>query len=677
MELAQHLVERGIATMKDGVWLLPETLHGIALPDSLEQAIEARFVTLSLPARRLAQTLSLVTGLAPLELSELAQLARAQSGDGQVYAALDELGAAELVVQVGDRYVYRDQTVAGVVRGSLDAPAARALHARLAQLYLARAEVEVRYIAAHHLLCAGALDEACRVVEETHAPTDLSGLRSVFSRTRQGVELHEAVLLHLERTQASPRRLCRRRILLVDLAHAVDPALLRHAPAAIEQLMRDTGLVWRDELDPALPLGEIGRQCFERALRTWQATPEAARGQHPLRALQDLAMLCVSMCAAYTRMWDRRGLLELPAYLAPFLPIPAVALIHSLLGIAIASVVTGHNVAEQCRQALALLAEPLVGVDAVMQQSARALARYYLGLDAALSSDPGALEHAEFLEQFPTYAAPAWHVRSLYHACAGDLDTMEDCRRRMELFALRDVDSEQFLKVGQLYTMLIALRTADLLALQRTLGEIDAEAARFPGWQPWQRVARGGYHWLRGELALARVELEAGLAAAAPGEHSAWQQLAATHLQVLVDLEQYTLAGQLAEQVQAAITASDLRPAEPTELPIALALAEGHAGQLTRAIERIEHALEAVSGRAPGADLGLARLHEARARLALLQGDLAAFQPHADEAASHYRRLRRPGLVARLERLVQRAHAPAERKGPKTLRLAKPEGLPS
>ena len=544
------------------------------------------------------------------------------------------------------------------IRDHTDPTTRPALHRRIAEAYLRRNDVEVTYIAAYHLLHAGAAQEAYALVDVTRAPTELSGLRSLFSKSRPGIELHEAMLRYAEQSGASPRKVYRRRRLLLELAATADPALLRHAQAVVAQLEQDTGLVFLSELDPTLPLAVRGQQCVERALAVFEATPEARRGLHPLRALQELGNVAISLCGAYTRLWDCEGLLRLPALLQPFSTVRGLAIVLSLVKLAIESLVHGHEVADQRRAFIAELAQPVEGVDTAMQQSARAVITYYLALDVALVSDPAALAYADELERFPSYAALAWHVRSVYHGCSGDADELTRCQRRMELFALRDVENEQLLHVGLIYTLVLALRTEDLLALQRLLRGLELEAARSTGWLPWLRYCRGGYHWLRGELELARAEFEAGLSQVPPGSHTAWQQLATSLLQVLVDLGEHARAAELAREVEQAALALGLRPLEATELPIAFALVEAHSGGLGAAVARIERALDQVQARRTlQPDLGLGRLHETRARLALLSGERDVFNLHASVAASHYRLMRSPGLLARHERLMQRAQA--------------------
>lgn len=660
MDLAHHLVERGIARMRDGVWLLPESLRSVDLPDSVEQAVEARVDALSPAAGRIARSLALLTPFAPLTVAEIVDLAREGFAPGEIYAALDELVGAQILVSAGDTYVFKDRAVASSVRASLDATTAQALHHRLAAAYALRGDVELSFLTAHHLLRGGAPNKAYEVMSAVRAPTELAGLRSLFSRSRQGIALHEAMLEYAVHSEEPPRRIYRRRRTLVELAAVADASLLRHAPGALEQLKRDTGLSLLEGDELVLTGSARGVRCLERAHAMWEGTPDARRGLHPLRALQELGMITTSLCGAFTRGWDAVGLRSLPALLEPFLSVPGIAVTHAVVMLAIDSISGGHEVAEQRRRAIVTLGQPIEGVDTAMQQSARAAMKYYLGLDCAIVSDPAALEHADFVEQFPAYSALAWHVRSLYHACSGDARDMLDCQRRMELFALRDVDSEQFLQVGLVYTLLIAVRTDDLLTLQRMLGMVDDEAKRFPGWVPWRHVFRGGYHWLRGELSLARSELEAGLVLVQPGMHGAWQQLAAIHLHVLVELGEHALAGELAREIEAAAIAFALRPLEPSDLPIALAWAEANAGDVAGAVERIDRVLIEVDKRwrqdaITRPNLGLGRLHEARARLAMLQNDGPAFAQHAESCVAHYRQLKRPGLLARHERLVERS----------------------
>jgi hypothetical protein len=216
---------------------------------------------------------------------------------------------------------------------------------------------------------------------------------------------------------------------------------------------------------------------------------------------------------------------------------------------------------------------------------------------------------------------------------------------------LREGDIEIHLRVGIIYTLFGAVWAGDLLSLSRELPKPEVEAQRFPGWIPWRHYARGAHHALRAELSSACAEYEAGLRLVTPGEHQAWWPLAAAHLQVLVDLGQYERAGRVSRELTTTAAALGIEPYDTIAFEIALAMAEAHDARLVQAVVRIERALaSAVCEGRQG--LGLGMLHEAMARLALLSDDEARFATHVRLMGDCYQRLRRPGLLARYERLV-------------------------
>src|SRR5262249_11645431 len=123
------------------------------------------------------------------------------------------------------------------------------------------------------------------------------------------------------------------------------------------------------------------------------------------------------------------------------------------------------------------------------------------------------------------------YVRWLGHAFRGRADLAAKYRKYTELVGPDDVWRRRaclFIE-AELFTL-----TGDLPRLERTGGAIAEVAEQFPGWRAWLAAARAAIHRLRGELAAAQAELEAGLALAAPGEHRAWVNLAPALAEVLL-----------------------------------------------------------------------------------------------------------------------------------------------
>jgi tRNA A-37 threonylcarbamoyl transferase component Bud32 len=657
--LAQHLVSRKIARLMHGRWVLPDSLRDLDLPDSLEAAAAARFSALQPAAQHVALALSLVRPTGALGLAELVTLASGPLEPEGVYAALTELVGAQVITPVADSYAFNDDMLQRRLAAAEDSPQARALHRKLAHIYLERADNEIRALAAFHWLRGGAPNEAYAIMRDTAEPTQISGVRILFGKSRDGIELHRAMLQYAEANDAPPAELQRCRKVVIELAATCDPQLAdaQCASAALARLRIDTGLVFLDDTNPALELSTRTQQCLQRALRVWEQSSVHARGLHPITALQELGTIGAALSAAYVRSWDGAGLLALRPMLEPFTWIPGIALVHGLLEMVIHAVLRGDDVRPRRAALLKTLEAPIAAVDPVIHASAEAIVRYYQGLDEAVLGLPVALEHASFLDRLPSYAALAWHIRSIYQAVSGDGAELQACQRRMELFALREVDNDQHLRVGRVYavapTMLLA---DDLLSLERSLQFIESDAARFPGWRPWLHVARGFYHLLRGELGLARQQFDTGLAEMPGAEHCAWQHLSVGRVLVLTELGEHQAALEQARALQATVQQLQLQVREPHGVERAIALAEACAGLLEPATARLERALAQAEAQQLG-HLPLGALHDARAQVALMANDFSAFEQHAQALAEHYRRLNRPGLLARHERLLQRGRS--------------------
>jgi hypothetical protein len=373
---------------------------------------------------------------------------------------------------------------------------------------------------------------------------------------------------------------------------------------------------------------------------------------HPLEALVELGTIAAALSSLYARTFDTRGFGELPALIAPFRAIPAIAFVERVVQMAGSSIVSGACVIAQRRTLLKELEQPIAGVEPLVAEGARGIVLYYLGLDLSLRGDPEALQCAERIDLLLHYEALAWHVRTVFYAHAGDARDMERSRRRLEALALREGDIEHHLRVGVAYTLVGTVWAGDLQLLSRELPLFEAEAARFAGWLPWCHYLRGAHHSLRGELTLARKEYEAGLQLLAAGQHQAWWTLTAAHLQLLVDMQDYALAGQLARAAEAKAMLWSVEPAEPIGFQIALALAEAHSGELQKGSARLQAVL-LLAHEQKRAGLSVGIVHEAIAKLALLAGDNDTFETHTHLTGECYRLLRRPALLARYERLMQ------------------------
>ena len=242
MELAQYLVDHRIARYERGSWTLPASLRDQALPRSVEQALSEVIAALGPDARGLAEAIALVGEHGQLRIDELVHLSELADPE-RAHAAIDELVAAHVIVISGAFCTVRHRGLSGVLVRSLADQRRRTLHHQIAALHeavaaQADAPADARLLAAHHRYLGGSI-AAC--LEQLLSVADPS--RTPFGCSTEAIAMYEACLVHGEAVGLSPLTLFSLRRALLQLAAVADPRLMRHADAAITQLLHDSGRI--------------------------------------------------------------------------------------------------------------------------------------------------------------------------------------------------------------------------------------------------------------------------------------------------------------------------------------------------------------------------------------------------------------------------------------------------
>jgi tRNA A-37 threonylcarbamoyl transferase component Bud32 len=125
LELLRDLVDRKTIRYAGGAWVLPSEFSERNLPQSTEGMLSERIGQLSSNALRLARLLALHRGTTSLSLCSklLPEISRSQ-----LYTALDELTARNLLVGSGDGYRLGQEALRSILIDSLDADTVRELH---------------------------------------------------------------------------------------------------------------------------------------------------------------------------------------------------------------------------------------------------------------------------------------------------------------------------------------------------------------------------------------------------------------------------------------------------------------------------------------------------------------------------------------------------------------------
>ena len=634
MELAQYLVDHRIARYERGSWTLPATLRDQALPHSIEHALDQQLDGLGGAARELAEALALVTEHGQLEQGELAALCAFDRPE-PLYAAVDELIAAQVLVVAGIVHHLRHRGLARALVARTPEVRRRQLHLRIAGVYERRAEradnkPEAGLLAAYHRYLAG--DVAACAARLAQAGRN-DGL--AFTRSREAVAMYEACLAYGEAADMSPRQLYPLRKTLLQLSAVAEPSLIRHAQPTLDQLVRDSGRIYYDELaDEPDPLLRV-RKCVARARALHDQTDPALRGLDPVEGMFELGSAVLTLTRAYMARNDPQSLRALIPLIAPLAVLSAgFDLLHEL-AVQTCDSLLGQDVQQRRLRTLSRLELPMQGLDDGLQQAIRCVLSYWAGIDEAVIGKASALDRASVLERHPLYAPLGVQLRGIYHLFVGDEVEAEACHRRGELLELQSPYAGVTTCHGTVYEGLGYFLCGSVLGMRRVIATLRELVARHPGWQPELRRAEGLYALLRGEPQAALGLLDAPAAAA-------------SRVQALLALGDGNAARAYAERALAALDGREGR-VNVLRLRATRALAVSACGEHAAAAVMLDGDMEQASREGVSGML-LCEMHEARARIAIELDDRATFRRHASQLGAAYGRAT-SGLRARYEQL--------------------------
>jgi tetratricopeptide (TPR) repeat protein len=259
------------------------------------------------------------------------------------------------------------------------------------------------------------------------------------------------------------------------------------------------------------------------------------------------------------------------------------------------------------------------------------------------------------------YAGAAVQIRLLSELYRGDMQAAKASQVRMESLSLQNGAGRQteIWILGYLIGPHALL--GDIIGLKRIAERLALMVADNPGYRVLLLLALGAYRRARGQIAEARTALERALQLAPRGQHAFWAVAICHYIEVLVASGDYQRALELA---QASFETGSDELGEPDFMRIVLpsvALAHAQLGRCADAASLLETAI-ACANNVHLPVVRICALHEARARVAILSGDRAAFERHASEASARYRALNNSMLMARhlllLDEAVQRGLVP-------------------
>lgn len=656
MELAQHLVDRGLVSYSAGSWRLPSGLTAGDLPASTEEALREQLRKLSAPARALAEAQALAYAEA-FDQDAYRKL-RPGADTGETDRALSELLRLGAVSPAGDAYVLANRMWAAALLSELDEPTCRKHHAALAEVYGDRWSSARMY----HLFAADddarALRELCARHESYEKEFDESVLYD--PNLWKLLACYARAIDVAPRLGCSPREQNTLRRWGFALNASVEGTLYKTAgPPWFAQLRHDSGLdLWQQSTlsDPGQRLTSALVGAQERYL----ATPEAERVYSVEESLHRLAEYVVFCIAIGARTLDLPLLTPLPGALEPFAPLSP--LLDAIRHNAMATV--EMNYSAQIDVALGRWRKVLEQLDGLSGSATTHLAAiqnavaYAVGTLEAQLGIERAVERASRLDRDPHQKLSAIQLRKLVALEQGDWAAAERFRRQAELASLQ-------LRSLQMFRSLIPIELSvyaaarDLAGIQQCIKQIEPLAAYSPIWNAHRIEATAQFELARGDYHAASERFREAVVAceAQPDKDGPLPQV---WISSQAGLAEAQLAAGLPEEARncaaRALALCDARAVGSLShsLVRVLALAEAACADYASAEARLDRVLDQQKGTgASGIWLGLS--YEARARVAIWSGAEESFDHFASLAASEYRYGSNSPLGARYDRLLDEA----------------------
>jgi tetratricopeptide (TPR) repeat protein len=660
IELSRYAVAQKIARYVDGAWVLPEELPRDALPAGFEGMMSWALEQLSPDAYRFAEALSVHQGAFSLELC--AALASELSEAGRLFPVLDELVSRGILTSSERGFSFSQAAVRTELLRELDAERKKRLHRKLAEVLLSENDGEFRTTidAGWHLMHAG---------EETRG-ADLLGSIANSAHVRAVIDddLHAAIPAleaALRVYGAQKRSLYEQAPLLGTLASAgfyVDWRLAeRYGETAIATFENILGLALARKLRPWLgPRLSLAIGLVVARVRFGFARKRQGSFKDLIAAFVSCVtqLVGVSVCCL-----DASAARRYAEVLVPFrvlgkklAPAGLYDYCHNL------SLFADNRLAE-AHQAFLRLLERLKdeqnyyrSLPAESRQLFMGGALYLLGVLESFRDAGETLRRADELDALGSkfYGMVAGRLRIAHHAYRGEMHLIEPYRERLDLHAMQfgsawQVDFWAPAAMLTAYSNIADVVGVKLIADRLTNSSTDMSRMRL------DQLAEGTHALLRGDTQRAIELLEdlrdSGHLRGYPGCTSSWGTLATAYNHA----GKYEKAKALSESMLAEV-GEDGRDfvVFTLKLELQLCLAEAGLGNSQRAAEMLDVLLEKY-GRDRG-PVTRARLHQTRARVANLAGDVAAFQRHLDAMGEAAKATDNPSLIAQWKRMARRRH---------------------
>jgi hypothetical protein len=653
MDMAQHLVERGLIRYAAGTWNLPAKLGADDLPRSAADAMRARVERLSPEARWLAEAHALAfdDAFTDQDYRELAP----ELSSHTIESALSELLRAHALVSDGATYVLANRLWKAALIARLDADQVRARNRALASFY----EPRSRLANIHHSFGAGLYEEGLDAMIAQHQSYERG---FDYRRDPSPGKLRwcsQLALTTAQRLGRSPRQIHDlRRWHLAGSISDEHGEWDESARLWFEQLAHDSGLdLYRSDSESLDSNARLMR-ALQAAQQRFLATPEHERVYPVDQAIRLLAEYVVYCIALGGRTHDAALLQSLPAILEPFAALsPALSVIWKN---ARAAHLINCARYESARELWIEVLAQLDSMDSHEMQHVAAIANavaFAIGMLEARLGLASATRWATRMESDPFQKIAALNLRRIVSLEQGDWEAADRTRRQAEVLSLQ-MRSPQMFRSMLAVELSACARAMDLAGLQQGIEAVRPLAEAYQGWRPYLIAAEGNFDLVRGDYEAAKIKFEhcidltrfdvRGFSPSA----SMWITAQWGLSEALIELGR---PGEARERAGAALGVCSERGItdRALELERVLAVAEAELGDL-RAAARLE-AMIAHQTQLGVTGLRLGLTYEARARVAILSADADAFERYARLTARAYRHGAHSPLAARYERLMNEA----------------------
>jgi hypothetical protein len=656
LEMAEHLVARGVIRYVSGNWTLPSALSADDLPRSAAAAMSARIARMTPHARFLggAHALAYYETLTDQDYRALLPDATSQDFD----LALSELLTAQAVVRDGAVYMLANRVWAAAFVAELDPEQTRRCHCALAEMYAVK--LSIGFI--HHAF-AGGLDQ--RGLEALDTRKEIQRTEADYMAL---LDQNPGKLMWVyPRAIATSRAIGRGPRDQYDLRRwqYLGALLLTQLPDIesrqlwFEKLAQDSGLtLYREDTQSANP-GDRLMRALTVANERYLATPAHDRVYPVDEAIRLLGEYVVVSMGLGGRTLDTPLIRSLADALEPFVPLSP--LLDAIWNNAYAT----RQAHCECRYELArerwiaTLAK-LDGLTDTGETFVSAMCNaiaHALGLMDAHLGLKSAASWADRLDTDPFQRVSALNLRKVVRLEQGDAEGAERLRRQAEVLSLQ-------MRTPSMFKSLITLELAsytksrDLAGISQVIEEVRGLAAQYPAWTSNLIVAEANFHQVRGDYEAAAAKFEACIELTRPdadGNSSnlgMWISGHAGLAESLLGLGRDEEARVVANTALRVCDAKGIGAAA-FDLVRILALAEAKLG-IASAAQRLD-GLIAKQNQVGSTGLRMGLSYEARARIAIWSADAAAFEHFSELTAREYRHGARNSLAARYERLMNEA----------------------